>query len=243
MKMTVNLIDTIAGIGPQIAANGKVADDSDEFSLENYDLLAEHQLFSAMVPQSHGGGGLDYGQVAELLQVLAGYHPSTALSFSMHQHIIAANVYKDKMGQGGGPLLEKVAANELRLVSTGAGDWLASNGEMRRVEGGYRYSATKHFASGSPGANLLVTSGPFNDPEAGWQVLHFPVPTSAEGVTVLHMGGIGLGAQALTLTHEYKGGRMFYTSLGVREDFAEKNFVRMLDQALFWVAKREMPTS
>ena len=34
-------------------------------------------------------------------------------------------------------LLEKIAANELVLVTTGANDWLASNGSMTRVAGGY----------------------------------------------------------------------------------------------------------
>ncbi len=203
MKKTVNMIDIIDTIGPAIADNGEKADATDQFSSDNYDMLGEYQVFSAMVPENYGGAGLPYADMATMLRKLAAYHPSTALSLSMHQHIIAANVYKDARGAGGGPLLEKVAANELRLVSTGAGDWLASNGEMTRVEGGYRYSATKHFASGSPAANLLVTSGPYEDPEEGWQVLHFPVPLAAEGVQVLDnwapMGMRGSGSNSVKI--------------------------------------------
>ncbi|NND67493.1 MAG: acyl-CoA dehydrogenase, partial [Halioglobus sp.] len=181
MKKNVNMIDIIDSIGPAIADNGEKADATDRFSQDNYAMLADHGMFSALVPQNYGGAGLAYADMAGLLRKLATYHPSTALSLSMHQHIIAANVYKNAHGTGGGPLLEKVAARELRLVSTGAGDWLASNGEMTKVDGGYRYSATKHFASGSPAANLIVTSGPYEDPEEGWQVLHFPVPLADEG--------------------------------------------------------------
>jgi alkylation response protein AidB-like acyl-CoA dehydrogenase len=203
MKMNVKLLDCIDAIGPQIAANGEQADATGQFSCENYGLLAEHGVFSAMVPEQHGGPGLSYGGMAALLTSLAAYHPSTALSLSMHQHIVATNVYKDKQGTGGGPLLQKIADQELKLVSTGAGDWLASNGEMRRVEGGYRYSAVKHFASGSPAADMLVTSGPYEDPDEGWQVLHFPVSLADEGVTVMDnwapMGMRGSGSNSVRI--------------------------------------------
>src|SRR3546814_3651368 len=72
-------------------------------------------------------------------------------------------------------LLEKVAADEAILVSTGANDWLESNGRMERVEGGFKVTATKPFASGAPGGDLLVTSAAYDDPREGAQVLHFPV--------------------------------------------------------------------
>ncbi len=201
--MTVNPLDIIDTIGPQIAENGVAADATDTFAQENYDLLAEHKLFSALVPDQHGGAGIGYADMAALLRKLASFHPSTALSFSMHQHVVAANVYKDKRGAGGGPLLAKVADKELRLVSTGAGDWLASSGEMEKVEGGWLYSGMKHFASGSPAANLLVTSGPYEHPEEGWQVLHFPVSLAEEGVTVLDnwapMGMRGSGSNSVRI--------------------------------------------
>ncbi|TDG15399.1 acyl-CoA dehydrogenase [Seongchinamella unica] len=193
----------IEELGPKIADEGREADANDRFSTANYDLLASQRIFSALIPEAHGGEGYAYSEMADALQCLAGYHPSTALSMSMHQHVVAANVYKDLHGEGGGPLLQKVAAGELRLVSTGAGDWLASNGEMTRVDGGYRFSATKHFASGSPGADMLVTSGPYLDPEEGWQVLHFPVSLRDEGVTVLDnwapMGMRGSGSNSVSI--------------------------------------------
>ena len=175
----------LASIAEQIRDNGREAEQDDRFPAENYALLKAHKLFSALVPQAFGGGGWNYTDMCRLLDGLARSHPSTALSFSMHQHIVAANRYNHQHGRPGKAVLEKVAAAELALVSTGAGDWLASSGEMRRTEGGYLFSAVKHFASGSPAANVLVTSGPFEDPEAGWQVLHFPVPLNADGVTVL----------------------------------------------------------
>ena len=201
--MNVNLEQNLATIGPKIAENGLVADATDEFSRDNYRMLAEQGIFSGMVPREFGGAGVSYGDMSALLRRLASYHPSTALSCSMHQHIVAANLYKHLRGQPGQAVLEKVGGSEAILVSTGAGDWLASNGSMRKVEGGYRFTSTKHFASGSPAGDVLVTSGPYEDPEEGWQVLHFPVPLSAEGVTVLDnwtpMGMRGSGSNSVQL--------------------------------------------
>jgi len=125
----------------------------------------------------------------------------------MHQHIIAANRYNHINGRPGKALLEKVAANELVLISTGAGDWLASNGELTKTEGGYLFNGTKNFASGSPAGDVIVTSGPYEDPEEGWQVLHFPVPINSQGVTVLEnwqpMGMRGTGSNSIKLENVF----------------------------------------
>lgn len=40
-------------------------------------------------------------------------------------------------------------------------------------------------------------------------------------------------------TREHNGGRIFYTSLGVPEDFANENFRRMLTNAIFWTMHRD----
>lgn len=193
----------IAEIGPRIEENGLAADATDRVSHENYAMLKELRLFSALVPEDLGGYGLDYQDMCALLRQLAAYHPSTALSCSMHQHVVAANRYNHSKGRPGQALLEKVAAAELVLVSTGGGDWLASNGELSACEGGYRLNATKHFASGSPAADILVTSAPYEDPEQGWQVLHFPVPLNTKGVSVLGnwraMGMRGTGSNSVKL--------------------------------------------
>lgn len=186
MKQTNNSwVDKIDRLGPTLQENGMRADETDSFVHDNYNLLRENKIFSAMVPTKFGGGGATLSQMSEILKRIASYHPSTALSCSMHQHIIAANVYNDMHGRPGKALLEKVAANELILVSTGAGDWLASNGELSKTDGGYHFNGMKHFCSGSPGADLFITSGPYNDPQDGWQVFHYPISTKADGVTIL----------------------------------------------------------
>ena len=68
--------------------------------------------------------------MGDLIKTIATYCGSTALAFSMHQHLVAASVWKYKTKGVGAAMLEKVAANQLVLVSTGARDWLDSNGTM-----------------------------------------------------------------------------------------------------------------
>src|SRR5579883_1343738 len=108
----------------------------------------------------------------------------SALVLSMHQHLVAAAVYHHLNGRPGKALLERVAANETVLISTGANDWMESSGTMERAAGGYRVSARKPFGSGSPKGGVLVTSATFNDPKDGWQVLHFAVPFAAPGISL-----------------------------------------------------------
>lgn len=98
-------------------------------------------------------------------------------------------------------MLQKVAEHQTVLISTGARDWLGSNGEMEKVEGGYLFSGKKHFASQSAGGNVAVTSAPYCDKKGDWHVLHFAVPMNAEGVNVLDdwnvMGMRGTGSQTI----------------------------------------------
>jgi len=61
----------------------------------------------------------------------------------------------------------------------------------------------------------------------------------AKDTIVLQMGDIGKDRHAVTIVHNYKGGRTFFSSLGVPEDFKDENFVRMLDNAVFWTTRRD----
>jgi alkylation response protein AidB-like acyl-CoA dehydrogenase len=196
-------IDLVNEIGPGFAATSTRHDDSDSFVAPNYAVMKQRKLLSAMVPPEFGGGGARHSEICAALRGLARHCSSTALALSMHQHLVAAALYNHRKGGPGQKLLEAVGAKELVLVSTGANDWLASSGEAKKAEGGFRVSATKTFASGSPVGDMLVTSAPYHDPKEGWQVLHFPVPIKSEGVTVnddwraMGMRGTGSGSVVL----------------------------------------------
>lgn len=179
-----NLQALVQIIGPRFAEHAAERDADDIFVAENYDVLKEHRVFSALVPTELGGGGVRHSTMCAFLRQLAHYCPSTALALSMHQHLVAAAAYHHRNGRPGKKLLERVAGDESVLISTGANDWMESNGAVERADGGFRVTAKKPFGSGSPKGGVLVTSAPFNDSNEGWQVLHFTIPFSAQGVSL-----------------------------------------------------------
>jgi len=203
LTQTVQWTELAREIGPGFAARAADHDENDAFVADNYVVLKENKVFSALVPVEFGGGGASHREVCALLRELAHFCPSTALALSMHQHLVAAALFNHRHGRPGQKLLEAVGARELVLISTGANDWLASSGEAVKVEGGYRVNASKPFASGSPSGDMLVTSAPYEDPAEGWQVLHFPLPISTEGVRVNNdwqaMGMRGTGSGTVVL--------------------------------------------
>jgi alkylation response protein AidB-like acyl-CoA dehydrogenase len=184
MRGNLDLEALVEVIGPQFAEGAAGRDAGDVFVAAHYDTLKGHKVFSAQVPEELGGGGASHGAMCAFLRRLAHFCPSTALALSMHQHLVAAAACNHRNGRPGRALLERVAAGEAVLVSTGAGDWMESSGTVERVEGGFRVSARKPFCSGAPAGGVLVTSAPYEDPAEGWQVLHFPVPFSAQGVSL-----------------------------------------------------------
>lgn len=171
-------------LGKTFANRADQLDKYGTFVFENYEDLKTRRYFSAAIPEELGGGGVSHEEMCDIIRNLAHYCGSTALAFSMHQHLIAATIWKYKNKGEGIPMLEKVASHQLVLVSTGARDWLESNGDMIRTEGGYLVSGKKSFASQSIIGDVAVTSAPYFDPKHEWQVLHFPVPLRSDGVTL-----------------------------------------------------------
>ena len=182
--LSVNWTELTDELGKQFASGADLSDESGEFVYKNYELLKKHRYFSALIPEELGGDGLSHQQMCDIIRIIAHYCGSTALAFSMHQHLVSAAVWKYKAKGEGVPMLTKVSKEQLVLVSTGARDWLGSNGEMKKVEGGYRFSAQKSFASGSSVGNVAVTSAPYMTENGEWQVLHFSVPFNMDGVSV-----------------------------------------------------------
>jgi len=194
-------------IGPRFAEGAAERDQDDVFVAKHYEVLQEHKVFSALVPAELGGGDVRHSAMCAFLRRLAHYCPSTALALSMHQHLVAASAYHHRNGRPGKKLLERVAANETVLISTGANDWMESNGTTQRADGGFRVSARKPFGSGSPKGGILVTSAPYEDPKDGWQVLHFGVPFSAAGLSLADdwqtLGMRATGSQTIILDNVF----------------------------------------
>lgn len=204
---TTNWIQTAHELGKTFAKRADQQDKDGRFVFDNYKELKEHKFFSAAIPEELGGGGATHEEMCQVIRILAHYCGSTALAFSMHQHLVAASVWKYIHKGEGAAMLQKVADGQLVLVSTGARDWLDSNGEMTLTDGGYLLSGKKYFASQSIAGDVAVTSAPYQHPEKGWQVLHFSVPLKADGVSVMDdwdvMGMRATGSQTIVFDNVF----------------------------------------
>lgn len=125
----------------------------------------------------------------------------------------------------------------VRTASHAFQNWLEF--DTRVLGGNYK----NHYGKGPPTKVTLVEKAKEHPILKG--VKEFESPCSlyknsdqATDVEVLMTGTNGSGTEPLTWTRDYKGGRMFYTSLGGVEDFANENFKVMLANALFWAGKK-----
>ena len=134
---------TIAeGLSERIGAGAARADAEDRFVAENYGLLKDAGLVEAGVPAELGGGGAEVRELAGMLRVLGRACGSTALAFSMHTHQVAIPAWRWRHQKIAAvePLLRRVAAERIVLLSSGGSDWIAGSGTAVRVEGGYHGS-------------------------------------------------------------------------------------------------------
>ena len=174
-----------AELAPAFAARAAAHDADDRFVFENYAELRRRRMFSAAVPAELGGGGASHAEMCDVLRTLAHGCSSTALALSMHTHqvLIPAWRWRHERAPVEG-LLRRLAADELILASSGGSDWLAGSGRADKVDDGYRVTARKIFASGSPAADLFSTMAVYDDPMDGPTVIHFVIALDTPGVKV-----------------------------------------------------------
>jgi alkylation response protein AidB-like acyl-CoA dehydrogenase len=185
-------------LGPRFAERENICDASDAFVAENFAELKARRVLAAGVPRELGGGGASYPELCAMLRALARYGASTALTLSMHTHLVATIVWRWRRDpKPVEPLLRRLVDERLLLVSSGASDWLTPSGIAQRVDGGWRVTARKIFASGIPAGDLFMTQATYDDPDADSTALHFVIPADEPGVVpqdnwrVLGMRGTG----------------------------------------------------
>lgn len=185
LKTTTNWIDLSHKLGVNFEKRAANYDKEGTFVHDNYAELKKHCFFSAAIPEALGGGGISHSEMCNVIRIMAQYCSSTALAFSMHQHLIAASLWKLKHKNIGATMLQNVAKHQLILISTGASDWLGSSGTLIKVESGYLFTGEKHFASQSVAGNVVVTSAQYLNEKNNWQVLHFSASMNTEGISIV----------------------------------------------------------
>ncbi|MCE9531677.1 MAG: ThuA domain-containing protein [Planctomycetes bacterium] len=128
----------------------------------------------------------------------------------------------------------------IRTASHGFQNWLAMDKEV--LGGNYK----NHYKDGPKCEIKIADKGKEHPilqgvkPWASTGSLYLN-PDINKDVTLLMTGSIPDHTEPITWVRENKGGRVFYTSLGHPDDFKEDSFKRMLVNAIFWTAKRDVP--
>ena len=172
-------------LAPGFAANAAKADEGDRFVADNYMDLKSAGLVEAAVPVELGGHGAEVAELCDMIRTIAHACGSTGLAFSMHTHQVAIPAWRWRHQKVAAvePLLKRVAAEKIVLLSSGGSDWIGGSGKAEKVEGGYRITARKVFTSGAEAGDILMTGAILDGDPA--KVLHFGVPMKAPEVTVV----------------------------------------------------------
>jgi alkylation response protein AidB-like acyl-CoA dehydrogenase len=176
-------------VGAIFAARAKEAKDEDAFVADNFALLKTSGLVEAGVPAEFGGGGCSADELAAMLRTLAYHCGSTALAFSMHTHQVAVPAWRWRHQPAARaavePLLKRIAAERIFLLSSGGSDWIEGSGKAEKVEGGYKITARKVFTSGAPTGSVFMTGAVLETEGEPPMVLHFGLPMNSPNVKVL----------------------------------------------------------
>jgi alkylation response protein AidB-like acyl-CoA dehydrogenase len=171
-------------IGADLASDVAENDRTGEISHEAFDRLRAEGVTAALVPSELGGAGIAHATLGAVLRTIGRYDGPTAVTLSMHSHVLGTQVWRHHHGLDATNVFRAVVDRRAVLISTGASDWVSSSGSVRQVEGGYRVSARKMPASGCEVGDVAATSFRWDDAPDGPQVIHCSVPTTADGVSI-----------------------------------------------------------
>jgi putative heme-binding domain-containing protein len=128
----------------------------------------------------------------------------------------------------------------VRTASHAFQNWLALDKEILggNYQGHYKEGpvAKVSFVDKAKGHPVLAGVEPFESVGS----LYKNTGLAADSEILLN-GTIPDHTEPVAWTRIHNGGRVFYTSLGHPEDFQNANFRRLLTNALFWTAKRDLP--
>jgi alkylation response protein AidB-like acyl-CoA dehydrogenase len=200
------LIDKARHFGRRVLAPRAAQHDRDaSFPLANFRDMHQEGLLAICIPKQAGGAGAGFAAYCLAAAELGRYCGATALSWNMHVcSTLWTGALADDLSMSAAERSEHNARRELhyrRIVAEGAiysqpfseGGAAAAGAaafgtEARPVEGGFRVSGKKIFASLSGAADyygvLCTERGP-GDAASRRNTLYLAVPATADGVSVV----------------------------------------------------------
>ncbi len=125
----------------------------------------------------------------------------------------------------------------IRTASHAFQNWLELDKEV--LGGNYQ----NHYPAGPPTIVNATETGKSHPILAGVRLTRsagslYKNTGLAGDVAVLLTGSNPGHTEPIAWTRAYRGGRIFYTSLGHQRDFEDENFLRLIANALYWTTQR-----
>ena len=177
-------------------------DEESSFPHENVDAMKESGYTALIVPEELGGAGATPLDIALAQERLAYGDLPTAIAVNMHHIVVSilADLWRLNQ-QGKGPKLDAIepmltATLNDKLIfagpvsdprmnsSVGFAGINDTTRQATKVDGGYLLKGKSGFGTMSAGADYLLTTARYEDPDNGPQCLLCFFPSNAEGVEI-----------------------------------------------------------
>ena len=155
---------------------------------ENYARLREEGFLALTLPKELGGGGASLLDHTVAYEALGAGCPSTALAFNMHASVVMPILQSHEVSAETKKRLSRLVVDERKLIAGNFSEPVTTafvgsrpiKTRARRVEGGYRVTGRKMFASMIEAADLVMVGASIEGggPAAG---LAFLLPRVVEG--------------------------------------------------------------
>ena len=186
----VDLAETLSR--EKFAERAKTIDLDARFPFENYQDLRDTGLLALTVPREHGGIGADSLTYAVILSRVAKGCAATGLTFNMHCAIVdfllqlaspeqQQRFFRSVVEEGA------IFASITSEPGSSFRDKLAIRTSIRREDGKYKLSGTKHFCSLSTGATYYFTWSLLDGAEdLNDGLLNVLIRSDQPGIEILH---------------------------------------------------------
>jgi len=180
-----NITTLAADIAAAAAPHADRHDIEGSFAIEGVTTARDIGYLATPVPAELGGLGAVTREVAGAQRLVARACGSTGLACSMQLHLVLSAAWRWRRGDTVvEPMLRRVAGDHMVVASTGGNDWTSPTAVATPVDGGWRVTGRKVFASISPVADVAATFATIGTQEVGAEVIAFGLPLTAEGVRI-----------------------------------------------------------
>jgi butyryl-CoA dehydrogenase len=173
----------------EIAPAAAQIDKTHAFPRKLFSRLGELGLLGIMVPEAHGGAGMDALSYAVALEEIARACASTAVAMSVQSSLVLAPILKEGSDAQRARWLpdlcagRKIGAFALSEPEAGS-DAKAQRTRAVRDGAGWRLSGTKNFITNAPVADVIIVFATTDASKGSRGISAFLVPTNAPGLTI-----------------------------------------------------------